>query len=127
MRTLIIPAALVLALSLMPMAAAAGENPGSQPNPALAQQVNDTQLGQCRGRMGNPVDLSQASKTVPTTLQATGDTINFSENVMGTLKGYNTHPPDPAMGPVGPEGSCGPSGNIGPSWARGTDITVHNR
>ena len=48
----------VLVLCLMPTAAAAGENPGSQPNPALSQQVNDTQLGQCRGRMGNPTDIS---------------------------------------------------------------------
>ena len=66
-------------------------------------------------------------KTVPTTLRATGDTINFSENVMGTLKGYNTNPPDPSMGPIGPTGPCGPSGDIGPTWMRGTDITVHNR
>ena len=125
MRTLIIP--VVLVLSLMPMAATAAENPGSRPNPALSQQVNDTQLGQCRGRMGNPADLSPASKTVPTTLQATGDTINFSENVMATMKGYNTHPPDPSMGPVGPTGPSGPNDNIGPTWARGRDITVHNR
>ena len=46
---------------------------------------------------------------------------------MATMKGYNTNPPDPAMGPVGPAGPSGPSGNIGPTWARGTDITVHNR
>ena len=75
MKTLAISA--VLVFSLMPTAAAGRENPGSQPNPALSQQVNDTQLGRCRGRMGNPEDLSQAGKTVPTTLQATGDTINF--------------------------------------------------
>ena len=125
MKTLAISA--VLVLSLMTTAAAAGEHPGSQPNPALSQQVNDTQLGQCRGRMGNPADLSQAEKTVSTTLQSTGDTINFSENVMATMKGYNSNPPDPSMGPVGPAGPSGPSGNIGPTWLRGPDITVHNR
>jgi hypothetical protein len=126
MKNLVIPAVLVLTLSLAPVALAAGENPGSQLGPALSQQVNETQLDQCKGKMGDPADYSQVSKTVPNTLQATGDTINFSENVMGTLKGYNTHPPsDPAIGPSG--GPIGPSGNIGPTWARGTDITVHNR
>ncbi len=127
MKNLVIPAVLALTLSLAPVALAAGENPGSQLGPALSQQVNETQLDQCKGKMGDPADYSQVSRTVPTAQQATGNTINFSENVMATMQGYNTNPPDPSMGPVGPTGPTGPSGNIGPSWAKGPDITVHNR
>ncbi len=126
MRTLVIPAVLVLALSMMPAAAVAGEKPGSGPMPGVSQKINDTQLDQCRGGLGDPADLSQASKTVPTTQKVVGDTVNFSENVMGTMKGYNTNPPsDPSIGPSGSQ--MGPNSNIGPSWARGPDITLHNR
>ncbi len=126
MRTLVIPAVLVLALSMVPVAAMAGENPGSQPVPGVSQKINDTQLDRCRGGVGDPADLSQASRNVSTTQKVVGDTVNFSENVMGTLKGYNTNPPsDPSIGPSGNQ--IGPNSNIGPSWARGPDLTVRNR
>ena len=126
MRTLVIPAVLVLTLSIMPVAAVAGEIPDRQLVPELSQPVKDTQLDQFKGRLGDPTDLSQVSRTVPTTQQVVGDTVNFSENVMGTLKGYNTHPPsDPSIGPS--ESHPGPIGNTGPPWARGKDITIHNR
>ena len=128
MRTMVIPAVLELTLSKMTVAdvAVAWEIPGRQPVPELSQPVNDTQLDQFKGRLGDPTDLSQVSRTVPTTQQVVGDTVNFSENVMGTLKGYNTHPPsDPSIGPS--ESHPGPIGNTGPTWARGKDITIHNR
>lgn len=130
MKTLVIPAVLGLIMTLAPVAASAGENPVNQTTPALSQQVNDTQLDQFKGRLGDPVDFSsQASRFVPSTvlpqtLQIVGDTVNFSENVMGTLKGYNTHPSNLATGPTG---SLGPGSNVGPSWLRGPDITVRAR
>jgi hypothetical protein len=126
MRKLVIPAVLVLTLSLAPIAAVAGENPGNQPMPVLTQQVNDTQLDQITGRVGNPADFSQASKTTATTQKVTDDTVNFSQHVMETMKGYNTNPPNnPSIGPSGPQ--IGPNSNVGPTWARGQDITMHNR
>ncbi len=127
MKNLLIPAVLVLSMTLAPVAAGAGANPGGQPAPALSQQVNDTQLDQFKGKMGDPVDFSsQASRLVPSTVvpqtqQVTGDTINFSEHVMDTMQGYNTHPSNLSTGPLGP------GGNVGPSWLRGPDITVHTR
>jgi hypothetical protein len=116
---------LVLALALTPVAAGAGDNPGQQPVPGVSQQVNDMQLSNFKGRVGDPADLSQASRTVSTTLQVVGDTVDFAGNVMDTMKGYNTHPPNnPA---IGPSGHTGPAGNIGPSWLQGKDITVRMR
>jgi|WetSurMetagenome_2_1015567.scaffolds.fasta_scaffold200325_1 hypothetical protein len=126
MKTLVTPAILVLTLSLAPVVAVAGDNPVNQPVPGLSQEVSDTQLDQFKGKVSDPADLSQTSRTVPTTQKVAEDTINFSENVIATMKGYNTHPPNsPAIGPSGP---IGPSGGIGPTWARGgNDITMHNR
>ena len=125
MRTLVIPAVLVLTLSMVPVAAVAGDNPGRQPVPELSQQVNDTQLSQYKGKLGEPTDFSQVSRTVPTTQQVIGDAVNFSENIMGTMQGYNTHPPsDPSIAATGHNG---PSQGIGPTWMRGKDITVYMR
>jgi hypothetical protein len=122
MKTLAISGVLALALTLTPVAAGAGDNPVQQPVPGVSQQVNDTQLSHFKGKVGDPADLSQASSTIPTTLQVVGDTINFAEDVMATMKGYNTHPPNnPAIGPAG---HTGPGGNIGPSWLQGKDITI---
>jgi len=125
MRTLVIPVVLVLIMGIWAVAATAGENSGSGPSPTVSQQVNDTQLDGCKGRLGNPADLSQVSRTVPNTEQVVGDTVNFSKDVIATMKGYNTHPPDDPS--IGTQGSPGPSQNIGPTWARGQDITMHNR
>jgi len=128
MRTLVIPAVLVLTLSMAPVAAVAGENPGVQSVPESFQQMNDTQLRHFSGKLGATVDSSLGPKNAPQAVgQAITDTINFSENVIATMKGYNTHPPDnPSIG-AGAGGNVGPNSNIGPSWARGQDITVHMR
>lgn len=126
MRNLLIPTVLVLTLSIAPVAAVTGENPDRQPLPWLSQQINDRQLNQCKGRVGNPADYSQVERTIPTTQKVVDDTVNFSKDVITTMKGYNTHSPsDPSIGPSG--GQIGPSQNVGPTWGRGQDLTIRNR
>jgi hypothetical protein len=127
MRNLVIPAVLVLTMTLAPMAALAGENPGGQPMPALSQQVSDTELGQLNGKVRNPADFAQVSRNTSTTLKVAGDTVNFSQHVIDTMNGYNTNPPtNPSCGPSGSQ--IGPNSNVGPTWAQGgRDITMHNR
>src|SRR3974390_940796 len=107
MRTLVIPAVLVLTLSMVPVAAVAGDNPGRQPVPELSQQVNDTQLSQYKGKLGDPTDFSQVSRTVPTTQQVIGDAVNFSENIMGTCRA--TTPIHPAILPSVPPATTVPA------------------
>jgi hypothetical protein len=123
MRTLVIIAVLLLTCMLS-VAAVAGEHAAVQPAPVLSQPVNDAQLGQFRGGMTNPADYARVNRNVSTTQQVSGDTVNFSQDVMATMKGYNTHPPsDPSIGPKG----AGPAGGVGPTWLKGPDITQHNR
>jgi|WetSurMetagenome_2_1015567.scaffolds.fasta_scaffold119650_2 hypothetical protein len=124
MRTLVITAILMLTLSMAPVGALAGENPGGQPVPGVSQQVNDTQLDRCKGKVGDPADYSQVSRTVPTTQRVVDDTVYFSKNVMKTIDGTYGHR-EPG---TGPQGKVGPNyNNIGAPWTRGKDITEHIR
>jgi hypothetical protein len=126
MRTLGALSMLLLALGLWSYPAVAGENPDGKPLPGVSQQINDTQLDQCRGGAGDPADYAQVSRTVPTTQKVVDDTVNFSQDVVSTMKGYNTNPPsNPAIGPSGSQ--IGPNQNVGPTWGRGQDLTIRNR
>ena len=121
MKTLVISAVLLLTLSLLQVGAVAGEPPGSQALPGGAQPVNENQLDQLKGGVGNQADYSQVSRAVPATRGVVEDNVYFSTNVMKTIDGTYPHS-DPSPGP---QGQVGPVGNcVGPTWARGgRDIT----